>query len=196
MKTRTTSHLAALLLALGFSAPGLSAVVWDEANNGDLSNDGLNPTTVGVSLGSNIVNGSTGNPGTGVDRDYFRFTIPVGAALTSITIQPNTTVSGSSSFIGLQAGPQLTVTPSGVGVENLIGFSHYGNADVGVNLLPLLAASFISGLPSGTYSLWLQETGGPVDYGIDFGVTAVPLPAAAWLLMPGLLGLWARARRR
>lgn len=196
MKTRTTSHLAALLLALGFSAPGLSAVVWDEANNGDLSNDGLNPTTVGVSLGSNIVNGSTGNPGTGVDRDYFRFTIPVGAALTSITIQPNTTVSGSSSFIGLQAGPQLTVTPSGVGVENLIGFSHYGNADVGVNLLPLLAASFISGLPSGTYSLWLQETGGPVDYGIDFGVTAVPLPAAAWLLMPGLLGLWTRARRR
>lgn len=196
MKTRTISHLAALLLALGFSAPGLSAVVWDEANNGDLSNDGLNPTTVGVSLGSNIVNGSTGNPGTGVDRDYFRFTIPVGAALTSITIQPNTTVSGSSSFIGLQAGPQLTVTPSGVGVENLIGFSHYGNADVGVNLLPLLAASFISGLPSGTYSLWLQETGGPVDYGIDFGVTAVPLPAAAWLLMPGLLGLWARARRR
>ena len=196
MKTRTTSHLAALLLALGFSAPGLAAVVWNEANNGDLSNDGLNPTTIGVSLGSNIVNGSTGSPGTGVDRDYFRFTIPVGAALTSITIQPNTTVSGSSSFIGLQAGPQLTVTPSGVGVENLIGFSHYGNADVGVNLLPLLAASFISGLPSGTYSLWLQETGGPVDYGIDFGVTAVPLPAAAWLLMPGLLGLWARARRR
>lgn len=196
MKTRTTSRLAALLLALGFGAPGLAAVVWDEANNGDLSNDGLNPTTVGASLGSNIVNGSTGNPGTGVDRDYFRFTIPVGAALTSITIQPNTTVSGSSSFIGLQAGPQLTVTPAGVGVENLIGFSHYGNADVGVNLLPLLAASFISGLPSGTYSLWLQETGGPVDYGIDFGVTAVPLPAAAWLLMPGLLGLWARARRR
>lgn len=196
MKTRTTPQLAALLLALGFAAPGLSAVVWDEANNGDLSNDGLTPTTLGVSLGSNIVNGSTGNPGTGVDRDYFRFTIPVGAALTSITIQPNTTVSGSSSFIGLQAGPQLTVTPSGVGVENLIGFSHYGNADVGVNLLPLLAASFISGLPSGTYSLWLQETGGPVDYGIDFGVTAVPLPAAAWLLMPGLLGLWTRARRR
>jgi hypothetical protein len=192
------SSCAALALSLLAAGPSVAAIVWDESINADLSNDGLNPTTLSVALGSNIVNGTTGDAGSGVDRDYFRFTIPVGALLTSITVQPNTTVSGSSSFIALQAGPQVTVTPSGTGVASLLGFSHYGSADIGNNLLPVLAASFLSGLPSGTYSLWLQETGGPVSYGIDFGVTAaaVPLPAAAWFMMAGLAGLFSRARRR
>jgi hypothetical protein len=168
--------------------------VWDEGAIGDFSNNGLVPTVLTFSLGSNRVIGTTGNPGTGIDRDYFSFSVPTGMALTSLMVLSNTSVSGSSSFIGIQAGPQLTVTPSGGGVENLIGFAHYGNDQVGTDLLPFFGIA--GGLASGTYSVWVQELGGVVPYGFEFNVAAVPLPGAAWLLLSGIAGVASLRRRK
>jgi hypothetical protein len=142
-----------------------------------------------VSAGSNIILGSTGDSGAGVDRDYFSITVPTGMELTSILLLSNTSVSGSVSFIGIQAGPQVTVSPTGAGAENLIGLGHYGNDQVGTDLLPAIALSFTGSLHSGTYSFWVQETGGPAAYGFDAAITPVPLPGAAALLMSGLLGV-------
>src|SRR5882724_1688564 len=114
------SCLAAVLASVAVAGGAHAATIWDEASNGDLSNDGLSPTPLVMSVGSNRVLGTTGNSGQGTDRDYFKFTVPVGAKLTSIVLLPNTAISGSVSFIGIQAGPQLTVTPTGGGVESLI----------------------------------------------------------------------------
>ncbi len=190
---RWVSLAAALALC---AAPLAQAeTVWDENVNPDLSSDGLLPTVITLFPGSNDLHGMTGNSGSGVDRDYFSFTLAPGMTLTSLILLPDTNVSGGVSFIAIQPGPQVTVTPEGGGAEALLAFSHYANDQIGQNLLLLLGLP--GGLPSGTYSFWVQETGGPATYGLDLQVSAVPLPAAAWLLASGLAGFTAiRGRRR
>jgi hypothetical protein len=173
-----------------------------------LSGSGLSPTVLATALGSNVVLGSTGDSGQGVDRDYFTFTVPSGTALTSIKLLGNTSVSGGSSFIAIQSGPQLTVTPSGQGVQQLLGYTHYGNDLIGTDLLPAMVIQFTGALPSGTYSVWVQETGGPAAYGLDLVISPVgggdpqdgdvpTLPEWGFILMAlllaGLLGRQARA---
>jgi len=192
--------MTACVLAGCLASNAHASVVWDETTQGDLSNSGLTPTPLLLSLGINTVRGSTGNAGDG-ERDYFSFTVPTGATVTSILVRPESSVSGSSSFVAMQAGPQVTVMPTGVGIENLMGFLHYGNDRVGTDLLPDLAFAYRdTGLPSGIYSLWIQETGGVVPYGLDFevtpsSVTPVPLPAPFALLACGLLAGVACVRR-
>jgi len=191
--------LGSFLFTVGSMGVGTAraATAWDEATKGDLSNDGLSPTAVVVGLGSNRVLGTTGNSGQGIDRDYFKLTVPTGMALTSIQLLSNTAVSGGVSFIGMQAGPQLTVTPSGGGSENLIAWGHYGNDLIGTDLLPLIELTAAHPLPSGVYSVWVQDTGGPASYGFDFVLSAVAtaatpapaLPPWAALLLAGSLAL-------
>ncbi|MGC3981029.1 MAG: hypothetical protein QM808_07220 [Steroidobacteraceae bacterium] len=191
--TIACSKLAFAVLLSAMACSAHADTVWNESVNGDLSSDGLSPTAVNFHLGDNLVTGITGNAGQGVDRDYFTFTVPEGSVLSSLLITNETSVSGSASFIAIQAGSQVTVTPTGGGVENLLGFTHYGNDLVGTNILPALTTANV--LQSGTYSVWIQETGGQVSYGLDFTLTPVPLPGAALLLGSGLLGMGALRRR-
>lgn len=185
---------AALLAAATAAQAG---VVWDEAGGThDLSDDRLAPTFVTMAVGHNIVLGTTGNAGAGIDRDYFSFVVPTGAVLQALVLLPNTAVSGDSSFLALQAGPQVTVTPTGGGdgPAALYGLVHYRNDQIGQNLLPqMVFGASTAPAPAGTYSVWLQELGGTVGYGLDFVITsAVPEPATALSLSLGLLGLACR----
>jgi hypothetical protein len=192
----------ALLLgatAFGHPTAAFAATEWNEATAGDLSNDGLVPTPLTMAVGSNRVRGTTGNAGAGVDRDYFKFTVPPGAALSALQLLDDTNVSGGVSFIGLQAGPQVTVTPSGAGAENLIAFGHYGNDQIGGDLLPVIRVGTPIALPAGTYAVWVQDTGGPASYGFDFVITSTGggprVPAAStWAL--GVLALLLLAAAR
>ncbi len=183
----------AALAALAVSQGAAAAMLWDESINGDLSNDGLTPTSLTFNSGSNQIIGATGDGGLGVDRDYFRFTLAPDQVLTSITLLGNTTVSGSFSFIGIQPGPQLTVQPSGAGGNALLGWTHYSANDINHDILAAITP--IGFLAPGTYSVWIQDTGGPVTYGFDFAVTTVPLPPAVLLMASGLLGLGLFRRR-
>ena len=191
--------LLAASLAFGVSAAAHATTVWDESVNGDFSNSGLTPTGPADGFpafcnGGNVVLGTTGNSGAGVDRDYFTFTIPVGGTLTAINVLPNTTAAGVS-FIGLQTGPIMTVGPNGENAQNLLGNTHYGTDQIGQNLLT--AFMHLPSLPGGAYTVWIQELGQGVEYGFDFVVDApVPLPGAALLLVSGLGGLAALRRRR
>jgi hypothetical protein len=195
--TASRSKLPGVIAALSLGAVSMTAsadMIYNESINGDLSGNGLVPTSLLFGAGSNQVLGATGDPGTGIDRDYFTFFVPEGMVLAGITLLPNTFVSGSSSFMGMQAGPQLTVTPSGGGAQNLIGILHYDNSMIGTNILPTMGIT--GGLGTGAYSVWVQELGGVVDYGFDFQVAPVPVPGAALLLVSGLAGLAALRRRR
>ena len=183
------------LSTLGLAAAAQAGVAWDESGAaGDLSNNRLLPTLVTLLPGPNEIHGLTGNAGSGVDRDYFSVDVPVGTILSSLILLADTNVSGGSSFIGIQVGPQITVTPEGAGAEALLGFSHYTNDMVGQNLLALIGQP--GGLAAGRYSFWVQDTGGPASYGMDFELNPVPLPAAAWLLMSGLAGFATLRRSR
>lgn len=81
MKIRIFRLFLLALIAYSTAFSVQAGVVWDEGGNGDLSNDGLLPTSVAFTAGSNIMNGTVGNSGSGVDRDYFTFTVPTGKAL-------------------------------------------------------------------------------------------------------------------
>lgn len=178
--------------------PTRAAVAWDEAVTGDLSNNGLSPSALTVGAGDNGILGSMGDGGSGVDRDYFSFTVPAGAQLLAIRIGDGTFTSGSLSFMAIQAGPQVTTTPTGSGVAALLGYVHYEGADIGSNILPRLIQSrpeFGGLLPSGTYSMWVQETGGTVFYDYTLVISSVPEPASWALLTGGVLLLGQRLRR-
>lgn len=184
-------HMTAVLLAA--AAQAQATTVWDEASQGDLSGNGLAPTTVLMAPGHNAVLGTMSNAGNGIDRDYFSFTVPAGHVLAELWLLPVTGVSGSASFFGIQAGPQLTVSPSGAGIEAFYGFNHYDYGMVGTDILAAMVGAGKTPIPAGTWSVWLQETGGEVSYGLDFVITsAVPEPTTALSLGLGLLGLACR----
>lgn len=187
------------LVAAAACFPAQAQTVWDEGVNGDLSNNGLEPTPLSIINSADMrVIGTMGNAGNGVDRDYFTFTVPVGARLDAIWINPSSFVPGSFSFMAVQAGPQVTATPTGGGFEALLGFTNFDNADVGTNILPRLIQSSpgLGGvLQSGTYSIWLQDDGGTVPYDITFSIGAVPEVSTAWLFAAGALALAMRRRR-
>src|SRR3954451_10697287 len=81
--------LKALVLTAMLSGMAHSAVIYNETIAGDLSNSGLAPSLLTVSLGSNQIFGTTGNVG-GTDRDYSTFSVPSGLQLSAITVLPGT----------------------------------------------------------------------------------------------------------
>jgi len=187
-----TGRRLAVLLATAYLS-GVAAyggVIYDENASGDLSDSGLSPTLLTVSVGSNQIFGVTGNR-TGFDRDYFTITVPTGAVLTSIVLLPGTVSLGpeGESFIGIQSGPQVTLPGFPPDATGLLGWMHYEAADVGTNILPAMglsdfgATGFTPPLPSGTYSFWVQElNSGTAPYGLDITV-ATPEPGSAAMVV-------------
>jgi hypothetical protein len=204
-----TSHRlrSIVLLASGFlyGAAAHGDTIYNESVSGDLSNNGLAPTVLTVSPGSNDVYGTTGKSTAGViDRDYFTFTVPQGLELTAITVLPGTQTLGTlgASFIGIESGPEVTVSTAATTATGLLGWFHYDTGDIGVDILPLMGTSglgstgFTGWLPAGTYSFWVQEaSAGTVPYGLEFTV-ATPEPASWTMLLTGLTLLVGKTARR
>jgi hypothetical protein len=195
----------ALVALIAFHvSPSRAAVLHDETVSGDFPNDRSTPASLVVAIGSNQVLGNTGRSASGVvDRDYFAIRVPTGLLLTGITVLPGTQVGGGASFIGLQAGTQVTVDPNGSSASGLLGWTLYAPADIGQDILPSMnttsqgASGFTAPLPAGDYAFWIQELAtGTFSYGFDLHVAPVPLPAAAWLLGSALMGLGLIGRRR
>lgn len=180
-----------VLSVLALSASPALAGSWIESSVGDLSGNRLSPSLVAISLGNNAVAGTFGSG----DLDYLRIDVPAGLQVSAINV---TAYSGPSvSFLAVQSGPTFTVTPATAAPASLLGYAHFGSADLNSNILPDLstafgAIGFTPPLNPGSYTLWLQDTGGTVSYGLS--IVAVPAPASAAVLGLGVLTL--RRRRR
>lgn len=202
----TSMAVAAALLPATASAGAVGAVGgWDEAVNGDLSGDGLAPSFVALTEGSNILRGTTGrNADTSlVDLDYLTISVPSGFELTSMLVLDGTASIGFGSFIGLVGGNTFPVPPSTPDASGLLGWTLFDAGNVGGDLLLFMSApsfgsvGFTPPLPAGDYSFWIQETGiGVASYNFDMTLAAVPEPATALSLLGGLALLTAAARRR
>ena len=153
-----------LIIILGASLFSASALAggYTEKKLGDLSNDGLAPTAVKLKPGPNVIAGKYGSANGVTDRDYFTVKIPAGQTLDSIILEPETVVGANLSFIGVQAGKKVTVPPIGGTPNDLLGYTHYGTADEGTDILPAMgsgfgAIGFTPPLGAGTYTFWVQE---------------------------------------
>jgi hypothetical protein len=191
--TALMSATAILVATTGAQA----AVAWDESTQGDLSNVGASPTFVALSTGANQILGTTGNQGTGTDRDMFRVTVPAGFQLTSLQVLTSTTPLNLG-FLGIQSGSQITSTSSSAA---LAGWTHYTVADRGTNVLPRVgtgagAIGFTGALGAGNYAFWIQDfDAGVSPYGFELTLAAVPEPSTAAVMLLGLVGI-AGLRRR
>ena len=199
--------LAILFAAATISTFSSATVIHDEALLGDLSNDPLAPTSLTFGVGSNEISGTVVN--TNDTRDYFTFTIGDGLVLDSIDVVSYFDVNGNNpdnGFTAINAG--TTTTQPGMGS---VDADFLGGAHVGADQLPgtggSLAAdlaraenigtTFDFPLTAGDYSFLIQQTGPEnTGYTLDFVVSPVPLPAAAWLFVSGLLGLFGVKRMR
>jgi hypothetical protein len=195
--------VAALVAMSGFAASAGAVTVYDESVSGDLSNSGLSATAIATALGSNEILGTTGKSAGVIDRDYFTITLLPGTVLSGITLLPGSAVSGTFSFIGVQAGTQVTVPSSPSSAAGLLGWTHYSEDEIGTDILPTMgvpangSTGFTPPLTAGSYAFWVQDTGnGPVHYGFDFAVTAVPEPGMAGLMLAGLAAVGVAVGRR
>jgi hypothetical protein len=209
MKSTLFAGLACLMsLQLAYAAG------WDEAIDGDLSNDRLAPTRIVLGMGgagangltgNNIVAGRIGRAGGTIDRDYFTAVVPAGHVLAEVRLGNQATVGGNGSFLGLAFGVILPITPDAPDAAGLAGALVYTTAQRGTDLLDDLAdgamgaSGFARPLGEGEYTFWVQETApGSFAHRFNLVLAPVPAPAAGWLLAAGLplVSAWAwRARR-
>ena len=187
------------LFTLAFGGSAAAATVYDEALSGDRSS----PTVIGVATGNNAIFGATGRATSSIDRDYFSIALNSNQRLTAILVLSGTVAGGNVSFIGVEAGNQTTLPTTAATAAGLLGWWHYGAADVGFDILRKMSiaaegsSGFTPPLGAGVYSFWIQDFNrGRFNYGFDLVITAVPLPPGFGLLGLGLAAALARGDGR
>jgi hypothetical protein len=163
-------------------ALGLVTVAWtnaafafmhNESIHGDLSSVASSPTPLVLEVGANVLSGSTG----GGDFDFLTFEVGALQQLDELILDA---YGGFSlSFVGLQAGSVWTAGQGfGISAAALLGWTHFGQADVGTDILDDIAVGFgaqgfTRPLGPGHYSMLFQDTGGSVSYSVTFLATAL-----------------------
>ena len=171
------ASLALLLVATAVSVAPASlgaqeATGLDEAASGDFSDDASNPTALAAGPGSNVL---SGNVEAG-DIDYVTFTVPPGYEFSSLNLLDYSSTDNVQSFIGIQAGSVFTEPPTDTDQANLLGFTLFGDASVGDDILQNIGSGpgtqgFSGALPSGDYTFWIQETSSLSQYYFDVTLT-------------------------
>ena len=181
----------------GFAA---ADVVWDEAVDGELSDDYLAPTQLDFTQGLNTVIFTTDREGD--DRDIFTFEVGDGLQLTGIILDlfdTNGSDPNNLGFIALSTGDVLGTNPDTPDPSGLLGYALVFESDSGSDVFELMsngggAQGYDGPLGPDDYTFWAQETSPTSDdWSVTFVVSAVPSPSAFALM--GVAGLAARRRR-
>jgi hypothetical protein len=185
-----------ILLATLVSAPWVRAVDYSETIDGDISNDRFSTTQIVLTAGANTVSGFFGQSPTPdvTDLDYFTVVVPGGFKIEDLWLT-QLRAGGANSFLGVQAGPIMTVAPDSRDPSPLLGWNHIYNSQVGSDLLPSLG---LSNLSPGSYTFWINETDGSdfYPYMLDFEVTPIPESSTVALILGGIGFAAAVCRRR
>lgn len=196
-------QVAAFVMAmqLGIGAAH-AAIVWDEAVDGDLSDDGAVPTALSVSPGENEWRGQVGDLGLPeTDTDLVTFTVPDGLFLTSLRFDryDESPDIGGGSFFAVAEGSAVStgfgsvhlsnalVDAPGEWLDDLADGARFGSPSAEVTGLT-------APLPAGDYVVWLGELATQIDYTI-VATLAVPEPTGLASLV-ALLGVGSISYRR
>ena len=192
-----TQITAALIMAGVFAGSVSADLMWDEAIDGDLSGDYLNPTQLFTKGVNNHVRFTTVGS---EDKEYFTFEVAEGFELVAIVLDNfETDPEGNLGFIGIAQGDVFPTPPDAPDVTSLLGYYLPGVSDIGSDIMQAMgngggSQGFSGPLGAGSYSFWAQETAASDDvWDLNFIVTEVPAPGALALI--GVAGLAARRRR-
>jgi hypothetical protein len=191
-----------------------AAIVFNEAINGDFSDNNLNPTDIGpLALGSSTVLGSTDGPGTG--PDVFSVEVVAGTYLTGLFLEHYenlTQPQDRNMFLAVDDSDTFPNDYFEINSGNFTDTSTWlagsvigvNEVNAGTNILDLLARSgtttfigtgFEAPLGEGTYTFYVQQTRGLNDYTLSF-VTAVPEPTTTVAMLGGLIAIGIRRYRK
>lgn len=193
-----TRALAAIAASVVVAAPFAHAdVLWDEAVNGDLSSDNLNPNLFALLPGSNTIFGDT-SPNPELDPDFFTLSVPAGFEISSIVFVRYQS-GDDQAFFAMEVGGQISDTGSPVALLTAALIGSISGSMEGDELLDDLQegniwGGFAGNIGAGDYTFWYQETAAATSYGFDFVLTPVPTPASGALLAVGGLALVRRRR--
>jgi hypothetical protein len=183
------------LILLGMAGPAHAGLIHDEMTDGDLSGDGLNPTSFVLTMGANVLAAESISG----DREYVHFQIPTGMQLAAIMLEQWES-EDELGFMAVQQGTTFTEPPTGTDVANLLGWTHFGPAALGVGADYMEAlstgpgsAGFTPPLPAGDYAFWIQQTG-PTSAAYQLSFVVTPEPSS--LLCGALAGMALLRRRR
>jgi hypothetical protein len=117
----------------GLGASAASAATYDEALQGDLSNNRFAPTDFVLDFsrspggdGRNLLIGTTGATSViNVDRDYLHIVVPEHFALVALRVESPTNVVVHSSFIGIASGKTIATSPTANSAAGLMGWKLY-----------------------------------------------------------------------
>ncbi|MEM8831313.1 MAG: DUF4347 domain-containing protein [Cyanobacteria bacterium P01_G01_bin.19] len=152
-------------------------VNFDEAIEGDISNDPNDPLGLTLEAGTNTISATT-VPGE-VDQEYITVTVPERFQLDTVVLDSFSTP-GNVAFIGVQEGEIFTEPlDDSADTANLLGFALFGETgEEGTNILDDIGDAvgtigFDDVLDSGTYTFALQQLGTSSEYTLDFNVSEV-----------------------
>ena len=165
-----------------FVAPSL----FSEKLMGDFSGDRSAPEQFTLGAGDNEITATSVQD----DVEYYSVAVPEGMVLDSIVLESFESMTNTLSFIAIQSGTTFTEPPTPADVEraNLLGYLVFGSSagHVGTDILDDIGAAedaigFSGPLPSGTYTIWSQETGtDAATYSLNFMVRS----ASSTLYLP------------
>ncbi|NBU68543.1 MAG: hypothetical protein EBS49_02805, partial [Verrucomicrobia bacterium] len=132
---------------------------------GDYSNNTNAPTALALGTTTKLVAGAVAG-----EADYLTFTVPAGYRLNGLNLKYFSFSTDQVAFVALDSGITWT---AGQTTTDMLGYSHFGTPDLNTDLLTKMnvAGSY---LPSGDYTLWVQQLGAANTYVLEFELAAAP----------------------
>lgn len=152
---------------------------YDEAVDGDVSDNPSNPTQLTLSPGTTTVSLSTGDK----EEEYLTVEVPDGFELDSLVLE-SFSLERNVAFIGVQEGDEFTepLNRDSADIGNLLGYNLFGEPrQIGTDILDDIgdgfgAIGFEGSLPAGEYTFALRQAGVESDYTLAFNVSEADEP--------------------